>query len=446
MTGRLAARFCKGSFLFVLAALPVVAGDSSWIIQANSADLNGILARHHLALKSVIRNNVFGVSAAPTISSQSLAREFSSDTAVNSYETDDTVQGAETPEDAKLKTSLAQLTTALTDRSVITFFGATVRNAYVNQMASAMVRIPEALQRYGPGGATVAVIDTGVDPTHPALRNVLVPGYDFTRDLAGTASELADLSQSTVAILDQSTVAILDSKINPLILNQSTVAILDQSTVAILDAKHLPSDFGHGTMVAGLIHLVAPHARIMPLKAFRANGTSNVSDVLKAIYYAVDHQAKVINMSFSMNSGSPGLAAAVLYARLHGVICIASAGNDGQKETVYPGAYPGVIGVGSVNYSDIRSAFSNYDAPSADTSAPGEALVTTYPGNNYAGVWGTSFSSALVSGTVAIIEQLRPTLSLSKVADAIDHGKKIDQDMGAARLDVVSVVNYALTN
>jgi hypothetical protein len=74
------------------------------------------------------------------------------------------------------------------------------------------------------------VIDTGVDPTHPALAAVLVQGYDFTRDTPGILSEFSDLDQSTVAILDQSTVAILDDENSPVVLNQSTVAILDRST------------------------------------------------------------------------------------------------------------------------------------------------------------------------------------------------------------------------
>ena len=62
----------------------------------------------------------------------------------------------------------------------------------------------------------------------------------------------------------------------------------------------MPVAFGHGTMVAGLIHLVAPTARIMPLKAFRADGTSTLADILRAIYFAADNGARVINMSFSL--------------------------------------------------------------------------------------------------------------------------------------------------
>ena len=112
-------------------------------------------------------------------------------------------------------------------------------------------------------------------------------------------------------------------------LNQSTVAFLDQSTVAFLDGK-LPAAFGHGTMVAGLVHLVAPTAKIMPLKAFRADGTSRVLDIVRAVYYAADHGATVINMSFSLSGSSPELAEALEYATSRKVICVASAGNMGK--------------------------------------------------------------------------------------------------------------------
>jgi subtilisin family serine protease len=283
----------------------------------------------------------------------------------------------------------------------------------------------------------VAIIDTEVDPDHPALKNVLVPGYDFTRNQAGYASEWADLAQCTVAILDQSTVAILDSKF-PVILNQSTVAILDK-----LGPR--PSDFGHGTMVAGLVHLVAPTARIMPLKAFHADGTADLADIVRAIYYAVDNHAKVINMSFSSLVESPAVDAAVAYALAHNVTCIASTGNNGKREIVYPAANPGVVGVGSSNAFDRRSLFSDYGTRSVRMAAPGEALITTYPGNHYAGVWGTSFSAALTSGGVALLMQASSQCHPGSAADALEHGKILDIDgMGDARLDVYSSLQYCL--
>ncbi|MEO8660176.1 MAG: S8 family serine peptidase, partial [Bryobacteraceae bacterium] len=87
---------------------------------------------------------------------------------------------------------------------------------------------------------------------------------------------------------------------------------------------------------------------------------------------------------------------------------------------------------------DQRSLFSNYDSQAARTSAPGEALITTYPGNNYAGVWGTSFSTALVSGAVAMALQIDP----SGANAAVYHGQPISQDMGDTRLQILTGLSY----
>jgi len=340
-------------------------------------------------------------------------------------------------------TALDPLVDALALHSPAQYFGATVRAGYVQQTATTLIELPATQQQFPTGSGIVAVIDTGVDPTHPGLAAVLVQGYDFTRDTPGIPSEFSDLDQSTVAILDQSTVAILDQKNSPLVLNQSTVAILDQSTVAILDADQLPAAFGHGTMVSGLIHLVAPTAQIMPLKAFRSDGSANLSDVIRAIYYAVDHGARVINMSFSMTTPDPALSQAIAYAISQNVICIASAGNEGKELRVYPAGFHGVYGVGSTNKQDLRSMFSNH-GDAVRLVAPGEALVTTYPGNNYAAVWGTSFSAALVSGTSALVANLIPNVQPGYLSGVFQHGKHIGQGEGIARLDLLPEMQYCI--
>src|ERR1700722_16805452 len=280
----------------------------------------------------------------------------------------------------------------LTDEAPTAYYGATVWPGYLAQPANQLVRSAKTQSAFNVtgSGTTVAVIDTGVDLTSPVLKNVLVNGYDFTRNISG-GSETGDVhatpnqSQATTATI-----------------NQRTVAVLDQRTVAVLDGGPYQA-FGHGTMTAGLVHLVAPQAKIMPLKAFQADGTGYDSDILRAIYYAVNNGAKVMNMSFDYTTYSAELATAIKYANSKGVISVASAGNDGKYTGVYGGGLPGVIDVSSTSDNDTQSSFTNYGAPPVWLAAPGEGVMTTYPWGTYAAGWGTSFSTPLVAGTAALM-------------------------------------------
>src|SRR6202522_513673 len=185
----------------------------------------------------------------------------------------------------------------LTDQTPTPYYGATVWQGYIVQPANQLVRAAQTQSTFNVAGAgtTVADIDSGVDPTNPVLKNVLVKGYDFTRNISG-GSEMNDVQASPNL-----------SAAQPATLDQRTVAVLDQRTVAVLDGTAY-SDFGHETMTAGLIHLVAPEAKIMPLKAFSANGTAYDSDILRAIYYAVNNGANVMNMYFDYTTYSSELA------------------------------------------------------------------------------------------------------------------------------------------
>src|SRR6266404_4270585 len=166
---------------------------------------------------------------------------------------------------------------------------------------------------------------------------------------------------------------------------------VNQSTAAVLDGNSQYAAFGHGTMVMGIMHLVAPTAQLMPLKAFHSDGTASLSDILRAIYYGVQNGANVINMSFDTKTSSVELQKALDYANQKGVISAASAGNDGMQEIVYPAALQSdVMGVASTSDQDTRSSFSNYGNAIVWVAAPGEAIVSTYPFNTYAAGWGTS--------------------------------------------------------
>jgi subtilisin family serine protease len=352
---------------------------------------------------------------------------------------------------------LSQSTTAILDqisnRTVTTYFGQSVPTFYAAQPAVSRLNLGSAQQLLSSTRTpVVAIIDTGIDPNHPVLKASVVPGFDFTRNIAGTASELADLSQSTTAILDQSTTAILDQSTTAIldqlgvaVLNQSTTAILDQSTTAILDTTKLPAAFGHGTMVAGIIHLAAPQAKLMPLKAFTADGVGDLADILRAIYYAADHGASVINMSFSLSDSSPELTRAIGYAHDAGAIAVASTGNTGLPSVAFPAASPKTIGVGSIDAAGNLSTFSSFGSPMW-VVAPGENIITTYPGNHWAAASGTSFSAPFVAGGTALLKAYQPLASYSNVSKAFSLKRKYTSTVGYGNTDLTQSANWLIKN
>src|SRR5260370_15995073 len=123
-------------------------------------------------------------------------------------------------------------------------------------------------------------------------------------------------------------------------------------------------------MPTGLVHLAEPKANILPLNAFTSNGTGNLSTIIAALYYALQHQANVVNMSFDVSSPSPALNQAVAYANQKGVVLVAAAGNESTSAAVYPAAIKGnVMGIASTTDWDQRSSFSNYGSTHVLNSA-----------------------------------------------------------------------------
>jgi hypothetical protein len=319
----------------------------------------------------------------------------------------------------------------LLDSAPVRYFGATAWHGFVNQPASQIIRLAVTQTAFNvTGSGIVSVIDTGVDPTHPVLAKVLTQGYDFTRN-GGTGSELGDVNQSTMAVVNGG---------SPVQVNPSTIAVVSPTAAAALQNPAYAA-FGHGTMVAGIIHLVAPTATIMPLKAFRSDGTGYTSDVLRAIYYAIQHNANVINMSFSFPDYSIEMLRAVYFAHQRGLVAVASVGNDGSTEWVYPAGYVGlVMGVASTTNHDTRSSFSNYGQPPVWVDAPGEGIISTYPYGTYSAGWGTSFSTAFISGAAAVLRNVGVLPNPLTVPEALTHAYYISPELGYGRLDLYQAV------
>ncbi len=245
----------------------------------------------------------------------------------------------------------------------------------------------EAIEVSGPGTQVViAVVDSGVDLDHPELAGRLIAGYDFA--------------------------------------NNDTVP---------------EDDTGHGTKVCGILGAIGNNnvgiagvawnidIAIMPLKFMKNNDgktTGTLSDAIDAIYYAVNNGADIINASWGFYSYSASLGEAVQYARDHGVLFVASAGNKSQDNDLndhYPSNYPydNVIAVAAMNrYGDLAS-FSNYGEETVDIAAPGDGLSTTIPGGYSSWVSGTSFATPFVTGVVAMVISQSPDLDYISVRNAL---------------------------
>jgi len=330
--------------------------------------------------------------------------------------------------------SLSSIPSGLYDTAPVNYYGAVVWHGYAAQPAAQIIRLQDAQNGFGISGkGIVALIDTGVDPNHPVLRPVLLQGYDFTRNQPG-ASEWLDVS-GLQGYNSQ-------GNENAVFVQQSSAAVLDQSSAAVLDGSPYVA-FGHGTMTSGLVHLVAPGAKILPLKAFSSNGTGNLSNIIAALYYAVQHNANVVNMSFDLSYSSPALSQAISYANNAGVVLVAAAGNENTSARVYPAAMNGyVVGIASTTDWDSRSSFSNYGSSDVWIAAPGESIISTYPGGTYGSESGTSFSSPLVAGTVALMLSAKQSgFNQSQAAKALANAQVLTPDLNHGRLNVYQAVS-----
>jgi len=315
------------------------------------------------------------------------------------------------------------------------------RKSLVNQPALRRIGFEASTLLWDP--VTVAVIDTGIDPNHEALIGSTLPGKNFVNPNKST-NEIEDLEPAALALL----LARNSSSPNSAVLsftNKSTLALLDPAVLTSMYRAPTPY-FGHGTMVAGLIHTLAPSSKILPLKVFDANGFGNSFRIAQAIVYATNQGASVVNMSFGLATRSMLVDEAVDYAWRRGVVLVASVGNTNSRvDKIYPAGDHEVIGVAATDLQDQKAIFSCY-GPAADVSAPGQGLVSPYPAGLYA-VWsGTSASAALVSGEAALLltlpdlkKDLKAKDVVKVITERVDHlhGK---WDIGNGRINLASAL------
>jgi len=252
------------------------------------------------------------------------------------------------------------------------------------QWGLARIAAPAAWAISSGAGAVVAVVDTGIDASHPDLQGQVLAGYDF------------------------------------------------------VNADDDPQDdHGHGTRMSGIIAAhrdngagiagIAPAAMLLPVKVLDAGGSGAYSDVASGILYAVDHGARVLNLSLAGPVKSDLLQAAVDYATAHDALVVAAAGNEGSSLPDYPAACAGAVAVGAIDDTDARPAFSNFGAW-VSFAAPGVDIVTTSLGGTYASSSGTSPAAAFGSAVFALLFAAEPTLTRSAAIERVQSGAV---DLGA---------------
>ncbi len=147
-------------------------------------------------------------------------------------------------------------------------------------------------------------------------------------------------------------------------------------------------------------------------------------------------------MSFDVSAPSPALNQAISYANKNNVILVAAAGNESTSAPVYPAAVNGkVMGIASTTNWDTRSSFSNYGSTDVWIAAPGEYVISTFPGGTYGSASGTSFSSPLVAGTAALLLNAKSSLNQTKAASALSHAIQLTPDLHYGRLDAYQAIS-----
>jgi type VII secretion-associated serine protease mycosin len=240
------------------------------------------------------------------------------------------------------------------------------------------------------GSVIVAVVDSGVRADHEDLAGQVLPGKDY---------------------VDQQ----YDGRIDP---------------------------NGHGTHVAGIIAAAAdngvgiaggaPGVKILPVRVLDQNGSGYSSNVAQGIIWAVDHGARVINLSLGGTTPSDGTRAAIKYANGKGAIVLAAAGNDGAgaNQPLYPAAFSEAVAVAAVDGNRNRASFSNYGGY-VDIAAPGADIISTYSSSRtaYAAMSGTSMATPYASAAAALVASINKKATATGIRNALE-GTAVDLGPG----------------
>lgn len=241
---------------------------------------------------------------------------------------------------------------------------------YTTQSATVTLNTSTSLSVASGDGIQIAVIDGGIDLSHNLLEGSASYGYDYVDNDAVAFDELGGYAS------------------------------------------------GHGTFVAGVIHLIAPDANLVAYRIMNANGQGDGFGLAQAIVQAVNDGCDVINLSLVLTDRHLVVRDAINYARDNGVVVVAAAGNSATDAPCYPAAEEHTIAVTATDTTLQTAHFANF-GDYVDVSAPGTNIYSAFQGGENAWWSGTSFAAPFVTGQVAALRELRPTSSTSEIKTAI---------------------------
>lgn len=265
-----------------------------------------------------------------------------------------------------------------------------------DQYGGGVIGLPAVRDRSLGQGTLIAVLDTGIDASHPVFEGRVLPGGASFVPGAGTADGANGVDDDGDGLVDE--------------------------------------QVGHGTFVAGITHLVAPRAWVLPVTVLNSDGVGTLWTIAKGMAFAMDRGADVINMSLGSTYSSALIEDLVNEASLRGCVVSAAMGNMAREDPEeFPAALATTLGVCATDPDDILATFSNFN-PKADLTAPGttqvtgngfvvtaRAIVGPVPGNRWGAWQGTSFAAAFASGAAAIVRSQHPEWPDAAVpADLVD--------------------------
>ena len=261
-------------------------------------------------------------------------------------------------------------------------------------------------------GTLVAVLDTGLDTTHPAFgADVTAGGHDFVDDDPTPAEELNGQDDNGNGLVDEA--------------------------------------YGHGTYVAGIVRLVAADARIVPIRILDTDGTTTAWRILQGIDHAVAAGVDVINLSLGGRYLGDIVERSIKHLEGQGIAVVAAAGNSASTDRHYPAASDGVVAATAIDgRTGAVATFSN-NGSWIDVAAPGVRVVSAYPGARAATWGGTSAAAPIVAATLALLRETMPTADVDDVVDkvtstAIANG--LDNVSAYGRIDVSAAIARATTS